>query len=103
MVVPGGTVNADQLRVEKRAQEIARKVAEAGKPLAVICHGPWLLGLRRPGGGTPADLVPVPAKDIHNAGGDWVDEEVVVDRNLITSRDPDDLPAFVRALEDALA
>jgi len=103
VVVPGGTVNADKLRVESAAQTIVRKVAAAGKPVAVICHGPWLL--------VSADLVEGRrltsyyslAADIRNAGGDWVDEEVVVDRNLITSRNPDDLPAFVEALEAALA
>ena len=103
VVVPGGTINADKLRIESRAQTIVRKVAGAGKPLAVICHGPWLL--------VSADLVEGRrltsyhslAEDVRNAGGQWVDEEVVVDRNLITSRNPDDLPAFVKALEDALA
>lgn len=102
LVVPGGTVNADKLRVEDRAQEIARAVAEAGKPLAVICHGPWLLvsaGLVK---GRRLTSYPSLATDVHNAGGDWVDEEVVVDGNLITSRNPGDLPAFVKALEDAL-
>jgi protease I len=103
LVVPGGTVNADKLRVEERAQEIAREVAESGKPLAVICHGPWLLvsaGLVK---GRRLTSYPSLAVDIHNAGGDWVDQEVVVDGNLITSRNPDDLPAFVAALQDALA
>ena len=102
-MVPGGTVNADKLRVEARAQTIVRKVAAAGKPVAVICHGPWLL--------VSADLVEGRrltsyeslAVDIKNAGGDWVDEEVVVDQNLITSRNPGDLDAFIGALTDALA
>ena len=102
VVVPGGTVNADRLRVESRAQTIARQATGFGKPLAVICHGPWLL--------VSADLVegrrltsyPSLATDLRNAGGQWVDEEVVVDGNLITSRNPGDLPAFVKALEDAL-
>jgi protease I len=103
LVVPGGTVNADKLSVEGRAQEIAREVAESGKPLAVICHGPWLLvsaGLTK---GRRLTSFPSLAVDIHNAGGDWVDEEVVVDGNLITSRNPGDLPAFVKALVDALS
>jgi len=102
VVVPGGTVNADKLRVEKRAQEIVREVAESGKPLAVICHAPWLLvsaGLVK---GKRLTSYASVATDIHNAGGDWVDEEVVRDGNLITSRDPDDLPAFVTAIQDAL-
>ena len=103
VVVPGGTVNADKLRVEKRAQEIVREVTEAGKPLAVICHGPWLLvsaGLVK---GRRLTSYPSLATDVHNAGGDWADEEVVIDGNLITSRNPDDLPAFVTAIQDALA
>jgi len=103
LVVPGGTVNADKLRVEERAQEIARQVAEAGKPLAVICHGPWLLvsaGLVK---GRRLTSYASLAPDIHNAGGDWTDEEVVVDGNLITSRNPGDLPAFMKALTDALS
>ncbi len=102
LVVPGGTVNADKLRVEKRAQEIVREVAESGKPLAVICHGPWLLVSAGLAKGRRLTSYPSLATDIHNAGGDWVDEEVVVDGNLITSRNPGDLPAFVKALQDAL-
>lgn len=103
LVVPGGTVNADKLRVEERAQDVAREVAEAGKPLAVICHGPWLLVSAGLAKGRRLTSYPSLAVDIHNAGGDWVDQEVVVDGNLITSRNPGDLPAFVEALQDALA
>ena len=103
VVVPGGTVNADRIRTEERAQEIVRQALEAGKPLAVICHGPWLLvsaGLAR---GRRLTSYHSLADDVRNAGGTWVDEEVVVDGSLITSRDPDDLPAFIKALEDALS
>jgi protease I len=103
VVVPGGTVNADKLRVEERAQDIARRVTESGKPLAVICHGPWLLVSAGLAKGRRLTSYPSLSVDIHHAGGDWVDEEVVVDGNLITSRNPDDLPAFVKALEDALS
>ena len=95
-------MNADKLRVDQRAQEIVQEVAESGKPLAVICHGPWLLvsaGLVK---GRRLTSYPSLSVDVHHAGGDWVDEEVVVDGNLITSRNPDDLPAFVKAIEDAL-
>jgi protease I len=102
LVVPGGTVNADKLRVDERAQASARAVAEAGKPLAVICHGPWLLVSAGLAKGRRLTSYPSLAMDVHNAGGDWVDEEVVIDGNLITSRNPGDLPAFVKALEDAL-
>jgi protease I len=103
VVVPGGTVNADKLRVEERAQEIAQVVVESGRPLAVICHGPWLLVSAGLAKGRRLTSYPSLSVDIHHAGGDWVDEEVVVDGNLITSRNPGDLPAFVKALEDALA
>ncbi len=80
-----------------------RRVIEDEKPLAVICHGPWLLvsaGLVR---GRRLTSYPTLADDVRNAGGNWVDEEVVVDGNLITSRNPDDLPAFIKALEDKLS
>ena len=103
LVVPGGTVNADKLRVESRAQELVREVLGAGKPVAVICHGPWLLvsaglveGRRLTSYGSLAD-------DVRNAGGDWVDEEVVVDGNLVTSRNPDDLDAFGAAIVEVFA
>lgn len=102
VVIPGGTVNADRLRIEERAQQIVRAVHEAGKPLAVICHGPWLLVSAGLASGRRLTSFPSLADDIRNAGGTWVDEEVVVDGNLITSRNPDDLPAFIKALEDAL-
>lgn len=102
VVVPGGTVNADRLRTDRDAQELVRAVEGAGKPVAVICHGPWLLvsaGLAR---GRRLTSFPSLADDVRHAGGDWVDEEVVVDGALITSRDPGDLPAFVEAVQEAL-
>jgi len=80
-----------------------REAMERRLPLAVICHGPWLLvsaGLAR---GRRLTSYPSLADDVRNAGGTWIDEEVVVDGNLITSRNPGDLPAFVKALEDALS
>ena len=103
VVVPGGTVNADRIRVEGRAQAIARETLDAGKPLAVICHGPWLLVSAGVAKGRRLTSYASLADDVRNAGGDWVDEEVVVDGTLITSRDPDDLPAFIKAIEDALS
>lgn len=102
LIVPGGTVNADRLRVEPQAQEVVRRVMEDKTPLAVICHGPWLLvstGVTR---GRRLTSYHTLADDIRNSGGTWIDEEVVVDGNLITSRSPDDLPAFIKAIEDAL-
>jgi len=103
VVVPGGTVNADRIRTEPRAQQIVREALGAGKPTAVICHGPWLLVSAGLVEGRRLTSYASLADDVRNAGGTWVDEEVVVDGSLITSRDPDDLPAFIAALRDALA
>ncbi|WP_299051969.1 type 1 glutamine amidotransferase domain-containing protein [uncultured Nocardioides sp.] len=98
VVVPGGTVNADTIRTDATAQKIVQDATAAGKPLAVICHAPWLLvsaglakGRRLTSFGSLAD-------DLRNAGAEWVDEEVVVDGTLITSRNPDDIPAFIDAI-----
>ncbi|RLV49650.1 type 1 glutamine amidotransferase [Nocardioides mangrovicus] len=102
VVVPGGTVNADRMRVEEDARAIVRAVDAAGKPLAVICHGPWLLVSAGLAQGRRLTSYASLADDLRNAGAEWVDEEVVVDENLITSRDPDDLPAFIEAIEKAL-
>lgn len=102
LIVPGGSVNADHIRMDATAQRIVQEVDAAGKPLAVICHGPWLLvsaGLAR---GRRMTSWPSLADDLRNAGAEWTDEEVVVDDHLITSRKPDDLPAFVDALSNAL-
>jgi protease I len=103
LVVPGGTVNADHLRMNSDAQKIVREVLDAGKPLAAICHGPWLLVSAGVVDGRRLTSWPSLGDDIRNAGGEWVDEEVVVDDGLITSRKPDDIPAFVDAIEKALA
>lgn len=103
LVVPGGSVNADHIRMDDKAQALVRQVAEAGKPLAVICHGPWLLVSAGLVEGRRLTSWPSLADDIRNAGGEWIDEEVVVDDFLITSRKPDDLPAFVEAISTALA
>ena len=103
LVVPGGTVNADRLRTDSSAQTLARQVLGADKPLAAICHGPWLLVSAGLVAGRRLTSYPSLSVDIKNAGGDWVDEEVVVDHHLITSRNPGDLDAFVGALKDALS
>jgi protease I len=104
LVLPGGAVNADHLRIEKKAQDFVIKLMdEMSKPTAVICHAPWLLvsaGLAR---GRKLTSYHTIQDDLRNAGADWVDEEVVVDGNLITSRGPDDLPAFNEALITKLA
>jgi protease I len=94
LVVPGGVANPDFMRMDENAVQFVRAFFEAGKPAGVICHGPWML--------VEADVVrdrevtswPSLKTDIRNAGGNWVDKEVVVDAGLVTSRKPDDLPAF---------
>lgn len=106
LVLPGGTVNADSLRLEADAIALVRAVAEAGKPVAAICHGPW--ALVEPGVVEGKTLTSYPSlqTDLRNAGATWTDEEAVVDRErfpLVTSRDPDDLPAFTARLVELFA
>jgi protease I len=94
LFVPGGVGNPDQLRGDENAVAFVRAMVEAKKPLAVICHGPWVLveaGVVR---GRKLTSWPTLQTDIRNAGGEWVDEEVVVDDGIVTSRKPDDIPAF---------
>jgi protease I len=94
LLVPGGVGNPDQLRGDENAVAFVRGMVEAKKPLAVICHGPWVLveaGVVR---GRRLTSWPTLQTDIRNAGGEWVDEEVVVDDGIVTSRKPDDIPAF---------
>lgn len=103
LVLPGGAMNADQLRMQPKAREWVRAIMDAGKPLAVICHAPWVLvsaGLAR---GRKLTSFFTIQDDMVDAGADWVDEAVVIDGNLITSRKPDDVPAFNKALISALA
>jgi protease I len=98
LLVPGGTMNADRLRTDRPAVDFVRSFFEAGKPVAVICHGAWMLveaGVVR---GKTLTSWPSLQTDIRNAGGDWVDREVVVDEGLVTSRRPDDIPAFNRKM-----
>ena len=98
LLVPGGVGNPDQLRGDENAVAFVRAFHAAGKPMAVICHGPWVLvesGVVR---GKRLTSWPTLETDIRNAGGEWVDEEVVVDGNLVTSRKPDDIPAFNREM-----
>lgn len=102
VIVPGGVVNADHLRLDRKAQEFVRDMAESGKPVASICHGPWLLVSAGLVQGRTLTSYPTLQDDIQNAGGVWVNAEVQIDENLITSRRPDDIPAFISAIEDAL-
>ena len=102
LLLPGGQMNPDALRMEDRVIALIEDFDEAEKPIAAICHGPWLL--------VEADIVdgrtltswPSIRTDLENAGADVVDQEVAIDGNLITSRNPDDIPAFSKALLDAL-
>jgi protease I len=103
LVIPGGLYNPDTLRSTPKAVKFAKDFADAGKPISAICHGPWVL--------IEADIVrgrrltswPAIQTDVRNAGGDWVDEEVVVDYGLVTSRSPDDIPAFNRKMVEEIA
>jgi len=98
LVIPGGVGNPDTMRMETDAVEFVRAFFEAGKPVAVICHGPWMLVEADVVRGRQLTSWPSLETDIRNAGGNWVDKEVVVDQGLVTSRKPDDLPAFCAKL-----
>ena len=98
VVLPGGALNADQLRIDDRAKSFVRETMAADKPLAVICHGSWLLVSADLLRGRRLTSYVTIRDDLQNAGAHWVDEEVVLDGNLISSRKPDDLPAFNREL-----
>lgn len=103
VLLPGGALNADFLRVQPKAQEFVRKFNEAGKPMAIICHAPWLLvsaGLVK---GRKLTSYHTIQDDIRNAGGAWEDKEVIRDRNWVTSRKPDDIPAFNREMINMFA
>jgi protease I len=102
LVIPGGTINADTLRQESRAATLVQAFAEASKPVAAICHGPWTLVEAGVLSGKTVTSFPSLQTDLRNAGAEWVDQEVQVDGGFITSRTPDDLPAFVDAIESAL-
>jgi protease I len=94
LLLPGGLMNPDELRSTPAAVSFTRAFADAGKPIAAICHGPWVLIEAGVVAGRRLTSWPAIQSDIKNAGGEWVDEEVVVDQGLVTSRKPDDIPAF---------
>jgi protease I len=103
LVLPGGTLNSDKIRTNPKAIAFVKAFFDAGKPVASICHGPWILieaGVVK--GRTITSTTRI-STDLKNAGANWVDQEVVVDGNLITSRSPRDLSAFDAALLDAVA
>jgi deglycase len=103
LVLPGGVANPDQLRTKPAAVEFARAFFEAGKPVGVICHGPWTLIEADVVRGRTITSWPSLRTDLRNAGAEWVDEEVHVDDNLVSSRKPDDLEAFNSKIVEAFA
>jgi protease I len=98
LVLPGGVANPDALRMDDDAVSFVRAFVESERPVAAICHAPWILAEADVVRGRRMTSWPSLQTDLRNAGADWVDEEVVVDGNLVTSRKPDDLPAFNEAL-----
>ena len=100
VLLPGGALNADTLRIHPRAQQFVRDMDEAGKPIAVICHAPWLLISAAIVRGRSITSYHTIQDDIRNAGGKWQNEEVVQDKNWVSSRQPSDIPAFNRAMID---
>jgi protease I len=103
LVLPGGVGNPDTLRMDEDAVAFVRGFVEGGKPVAVICHGSWTLVEADVVRGRTLTSFPSVRTDIRNAGGNWVDEKVVVDDGLISSRKPDDLPAFCATLVEEFA
>ena len=98
LLLPGGVMNPDRLRMQPAAVAFVRHFVETGKPVAVICHGPWTLVEAGVASGRRITSWPSLKTDLRNAGAEWVDQEVVVDGNLVSSRKPDDIPAFNRAM-----
>jgi len=103
IVLPGGTINADNLRMNIKARQIIRDFLGSNKLVAAICHAPWLLVSAGCVDGKQLTSYESLQDDIRNAGGEWVNEEVVIDGNLITSRKPDDIPAFNAAIIEYLS
>jgi len=102
LLLPGGQINPDKLRMDQQAVQLVRDFVDAGKPVAAICHGPWLLVEADVVRGKRVTSWPSIRTDLKNAGANVVDEEAVVDGQFVTSRKPDDIPAFVEALKGLL-
>jgi protease I len=103
LLLPGGVINPDKLRMQPEAVEFVRHFLNKSKPIAAICHGPWMLVESGAVKGKTVTSWPSIRTDITNAGGNWVDQEVVVDGNIVTSRKPDDIPAFNERMLSLLA
>jgi protease I len=103
VMLPGGVINADAIRIDKKAQQFVQEIDLAGKPIAVICHGPWLLVSAGLAKGHTITSWPTLEVDLRNAGAIWKDAECVRDGNWVSSRKPDDLPAFNREMTKLLA
>jgi protease I len=98
LLLPGGVINPDKLRIEPNAVEFVKAFFDAGKPVAAICHGPWTVIEAGAARGRRIAAWPSLKTDLRNAGAEWVDQEVVVDKKLVSSRKPDDIPAFNREM-----
>ena len=103
LVLPGGALNPDQLRTNPKAVQFVKSFFEAGKPFAAICHAPWTLIEAGVVKGRTLTSWPSLQTDLRNAGATWVDQEVVVDKGLVTSRKPDDIPAFNNKIIEEIA
>ena len=103
LILPGGTGNADHIRMDEAAVAFVRELTQAGKPVGVICHGGWILTDADALRGVRMTSYPSLKTDLKNAGAEWVDEEVVADKQIISSRTPDDLPAFNKAIVEEFA
>jgi protease I len=98
LLLPGGVMNPDSLRMQPKAVAFAKAFFDAGKPVAAICHGPWTVIEAGAARGRQMTSWPSLKSDLRNAGANWVDKEVVVDQKLVTSRNPDDILAFIREM-----
>ena len=103
LLLPGGVMNPDKLRANQAAVRFVKHFVDSGKPIAAICHGPWTLIEAGATRGRKMTSWPSLQSDLRNAGAEWVDQEVVTDRGLVTSRKPDDIPAFNRKMIEEFA
>ncbi len=103
LLLPGGVLSPDKLRMQDKAVAFVKAFADAGKPIAAICHGPWTLIEAEAARGRQMTSYPSLKSDLKNAGAHWVDQEVVVDNGLVTSRNPDDIPVFIEKMIEEFA